>query len=124
MENKLVAGDTGTPRLVSPLDHPHSGLRKALQMSEESVLHSLRHTYGTRLGEASGDRLTVMRLMGHSSMTVNQRYVDLPPEALERTVERSERLNQSAANSLPQRQERQLPATISATLPEAVPVTH
>ena len=44
-------------------------------MSEESVLHSLRHTYGTRLGEASGDRLTVMRLMGHSSMTVSQRNV-------------------------------------------------
>ncbi len=54
----------------------------------EFVLHSLRHTFGTRLGEYGADAFTIMRLMGHSTVTVSQRYVHPTPETMERAVER------------------------------------
>jgi len=57
------------------------------------VLHSLRHTFGTRLGEAGADAFTIMRLMGHSTMTVSQRYVHPSPEAVELAYERLTALN-------------------------------
>jgi len=64
------------------------------------VLHSLRYTCGTRLGEGGADAFTIMRLMGHSSVTISQRYVHPTPEALERAVERLEGLNQKAQKAL------------------------
>ena len=90
----------------------------------EFVLHSLRHTYGTRLGEAGADAFTIMRLMGHSSVTVSQRYLHPTPEALERAVEKLEGLNRTGISSLPGCPKRELPATVSAAVPEAAPVSH
>ena len=52
-----------------------------------------RHTFGTRLGEAGADAFTIMRLMGHSSIEISQRYVHPSPESLERAIERFENLN-------------------------------
>ena len=39
------------------------------------VLHSLRHTILNRLGESGVDAFTIMRIAGHSSIVVSQRYV-------------------------------------------------
>ena len=39
------------------------------------VLHSLRHTMLTRLGESGVDAFTIMRIAGHSSIVVSQRYI-------------------------------------------------
>jgi integrase len=50
-------------------------------MLDEFVLHSLGYTYGTRFGEAGADAFTIMKLMGHSSATICQRYVHPTPEA-------------------------------------------
>lgn len=47
----------------------------------------------TRLGEAGVDAFTIMRIAGHSSITVSQRYVHTSPESLERAFERLEALN-------------------------------
>jgi hypothetical protein len=47
----------------------------------------------TRLGEAGADALTIMRIAGHSSVTVSQRYVHPTPEGLERAFQRLEDLN-------------------------------
>jgi len=66
----------------------HDRLRATLELSSEFVPHSMRHTYGTRLGESGADAFTVMRLMGHSSITVSARYVHPTPDALERAVSR------------------------------------
>ena len=54
----------------------------------------LWHTFGTRLGESRADAFTIMKLMGHSSVTVSQRYVHPSPETMERAVERLEALNE------------------------------
>lgn len=121
---RVFAERASRPMLNSSLDHQHKDLREVLKMTGEFVLHSLRHTYGTRLGEAGADAFTIMRLMGHSSVTVSQRYVHPTPEALERAVERLETLNQRAANALPESQNRKLPATVSSTVPEPMSVTH
>ena len=42
----------------------------------------------TRLGESGVDAFTIMKIAGHSSITVSQRYVHPSPEAVERAFER------------------------------------
>jgi len=53
----------------------------------------LRHTFGTRLGESGGDAFTIMCMMGHSTVTVSQRYVHPSPEAVELAFERLTAMN-------------------------------
>jgi hypothetical protein len=49
----------------------------------------------TRLGEAGVDAFTIMRIAGHSSITISQRYVHPSPESVERTFARLEASNQT-----------------------------
>jgi integrase len=108
----------------------HDGVRDVLKITDEFVIYSLRHTFGTRLGESGADAFTIMRVMGHSTVTVSQRYVHPTPETLERAFERLEERNQMAAKRLEEQKAqaaeklpaggmRQLPATISATVEAA-----
>lgn len=70
----------------------------------------------TRLGEAGADAFTIMKIAGHSSVTVSQRYVHPTPEAVERAFQRLETLNTQARQvPAPEPEIRQLPATVSAT---------
>ncbi len=71
----------------------------------------------TRLGEAGSEAFTIMKIAGHSNVTVSQRYVHPTPEAVERAFQRLETLN-AQAGQIPAREQelRQLPATVSATL--------
>ena len=65
-----------------------------------------------------------MKLMGHSSVTVSQRYVHPSPETLEGAVERLQALNvKKGREALPDGQKRQLPATITATFAAAASVS-
>ena len=48
----------------------------------------------TRLGEAGADAFTIMRIAGHSSVTVSQRSVHPAPAGMERAFEQLEQLNQ------------------------------
>jgi integrase len=74
------------------LNEQHRAARKLLKLSAEFVPHSLRHTFATRLGESGADAFTIMRLMGHSSVTMSQRYVHPSPESMENAVSRMESL--------------------------------
>jgi len=49
--------------------------------------HSLRHTFGTRLGEAGCDAYEIRKLMGHSSITTTQVYVHPRQMRLREAVE-------------------------------------
>ncbi|MCZ6492227.1 MAG: site-specific integrase [Acidobacteria bacterium] len=106
---------TGKPYVVTSLDHMHVGVRALLRLPKDFVVHSLRHTFGTRMGEARADAFEIKRLMGHSSVTVSQRYVHPSPEAIERAFERLEALNEATTARLLGGEKRQLPATVSAT---------
>ena len=75
--------------MVTSIDHQHADVRDTLKLSEEFVVHSLRHTMLTRLGEAG----TIMKIAGHSSVTVSQRYVHPTPEGMERAFERLQELH-------------------------------
>ncbi len=66
------------------------------------------------------DAFTIMRIAGHSSITVSQRYVHPSPEAMERAMERL----QLAGNGTEKAPEILPPATISATVGDAPFVTH
>jgi integrase len=81
------------PILVTSLDHQHEDVRTAIELPKDFVIHSLRHTMLTRLGEAGADAFTIMKIAGHSSVTVSQRYVHPTPEGMERAFERLEELN-------------------------------
>lgn len=72
----------------------------------------MRHTFLTRLGEAEVDAFTIMRIAGHSTMTVSQKYVHRAAEAMERAFEKLMALNVEKGKK------RQAPATISATFTE------
>ncbi len=85
--------DDGAPLSATLLDQQHARVRDAMKLPQDFVLHSLRHTYGTRLGETGADAFTIMKLMGHSTVTVSQRYVHPTPETLEAAVERMAGLN-------------------------------
>ncbi len=50
----------------------------------------------TRLGEAGVDAFTIMRIAGHSSITISQPYVHPSPESLEQAFEKLQSLNRRA----------------------------
>lgn len=103
---------------IFTLEDQHNRELKALKL-HACVVHSFRHTFGTRLDEA--DAFTIMRAMGHTSASVSQKYGHPTPEAMERAFQRLEAMNQKAIRSLPESEKRQLPATISATVGESEP---
>jgi integrase len=95
------------------------GKRRPL-FAGDFVLHSLRHTMLTRLGESGVDAFTIMRIAGHSSIVVSQRYIHPTPEAVERAFERLQLHGtgpETEAKRLP-------PATVSATLTRVDAVSH
>jgi integrase len=87
----------GQPIYQTWMNQQHSELRQLLKLPSEFVPHSFRHTYGTRLGESGADAFTIMRLMGHSSVTVSQKYVHPTPETVERAVQRLDAMNQAGS---------------------------
>jgi len=116
---RVFDNDAGNgPLSIFTLDDQHSRLRETLRLPKDFVIHSLRHTMLTRLGEAGADAFNIMRIAGHSSVTVSQRYVHPSPEALERAFERLEALNGKAAKALPEGSEMPVP-TNSTTSREA-----
>ena len=77
------------------------------------MIHSLRHTVLTGLGEAGVNVFMIMRITGRSSITISQRYANPSPESPERIFERFESLNANAGR----RSEAMLEATtVPATL--------
>ena len=50
--------------------------------------YCLRHTALTRLAESGVDAFTVMRIAGHSSITITQRYIHPQADAVERAFQR------------------------------------
>jgi integrase len=91
----VFARSDGSQLYQTWLNQQHSAVRETLKLPQDFVLHSLRHTFGTRLGEAGADAFTIMKLMGHSTVAVSQRYVHPSPESMENAVSRLEALNES-----------------------------
>jgi integrase len=71
----------------------HVKIRRMMKLPADAVIHSFRHTALTRLGEAGADAFSIMRLAGHSTVTVSQRYVHPSAEALGLAIRRLEAMN-------------------------------
>lgn len=115
---------SGKPYLVTSLDHVHRRVRRLLRLPEDFVLHSLRHTMLTRLGEAGADAFTIMRIAGHSTVTVSQRYVHPSPESVERAFERLEALNEKLGEKTMDGDKGLLPPPKSPTVKHGLSVSH
>jgi integrase len=85
--------DHAKPASTSALNHCHERVRDVLNLSPEFVLHSLRHTYATRLGKAHVDAFTIQKLLGHASIVISQRYVHPTAGAMEDAVKSLEAAN-------------------------------
>jgi len=96
----VFPGEADGPFLGTSLDHQHSTVGDALKLPKEFVIHSCRHTMLTRLAEAGADAFTIMRIAGHSSVTVSQRYVHPTPESLEKAFDRLQALNAAKAENV------------------------
>jgi integrase len=57
---------------------------------QKVVFHSLRHTYASWLVEQGVDLYTVKELMGHSTLSMTERYAHLAPDTLQRAVRQLE----------------------------------
>jgi integrase len=44
-------------------------------LASSALVHGLRHTYATELASSDVSVYTLMKLLGHESMTTSQRYV-------------------------------------------------
>ncbi len=67
-------------------------------------LYDFRHTYGSRMAMAGVDLMTLRELMGHSSITITQRYCHPTPEHKISAMERLEAYNAEKATKKPQSQ--------------------
>jgi integrase len=82
----VFANKFGGRYLVTSLNHLHRNVsapkvdgKRVPIFPGDFVMHSLRHTMLTRLGEAGVDAFTIMRIAGHSSVVVSQRYIHPTP---------------------------------------------
>jgi site-specific recombinase XerD len=74
-------------------------LRRVLNLGPQCVLHSTRHTFCTRLGNAGADAFTIQRLAGHSSIVISQRYVHSDREGRESAIRLLDGLNNAKAGA-------------------------
>jgi integrase len=95
----LHRGDN-TPLCQTYLNEQARKVRAALKLPKDLTPHAFRHTFGTRLGEAGADAFTIMKLMGHSSVTVSQRYVHPTPESVNLAFSRFQTLQNESRNQV------------------------
>ena len=57
-------------------------------------VHSLRHTFATRLAEDGANASEIMRLLGHASLTTSQNYIEVTA-AQQRAAVRANRTNRA-----------------------------
>ncbi|HEY9285899.1 MAG TPA: site-specific integrase [Pyrinomonadaceae bacterium] len=77
------------PETCGPYTTLKTGFRKACSLAGINNLrwHDLRHTFGTRLGEAGYSEATIAELMGHSSVATTRRYTHGTERAKREAVE-------------------------------------
>ncbi|HEX8137574.1 MAG TPA: site-specific integrase [Pyrinomonadaceae bacterium] len=77
------------PETVKPYIDLKKGFRMACRLAgiENLRWHDLRHTFGTRLGDAGFSEAVIAELMGHSSVSTTRRYTHGTERAKRAAVE-------------------------------------
>jgi hypothetical protein len=82
----------GRAAAISDLvNEQQADLRRLLKIPADFVLHTFPH-------ETEADAFTIMKLMGHSKVTVSQRYVHHSPEAMDNAVTQLEAWNRTRSH--------------------------
>ena len=76
-------------------------VREAIGIGPECVLHSTRHTFCSRLGNAGADAFAIQKLAGHSSVTISERYVHPNMESKLSAIALLDKLNQPKSKHKP-----------------------
>ncbi|MCI0530122.1 MAG: tyrosine-type recombinase/integrase [Nitrospira sp.] len=81
--------DNGKNRPLHCADYYTKGFEKLLKRLgiDHANLHTLRHTFASYLVMGGVDIRTVQQLLGHSSVTVTERYAHLSPVHLQKAAE-------------------------------------
>ncbi len=96
------------------IDHLHAKARSTIGLSKEFVVHSLRHTFLTRLGESGADVFAIMKIAGHSSVTVSQKYIHPSSEHLERALRQFQQVTENARRDMSNPETIEVPAISTA----------
>jgi integrase len=88
LETLPKAGETvfahrGKQITVGAVSHDFTKLRRQLGLPDGCVLHSLRHSYATRLGNKGANVLDLQTICGWSSPVIAARYVHLDEDRME-----------------------------------------
>lgn len=71
------------------LTHYFKRFRRMAGLPEEINVHSMRHTFGTWLAERGVPIVVIQRLMGHSTVTTTERYMNVRADVTEHWVNRA-----------------------------------
>jgi integrase len=63
-----------------------------MELPDDCVVHSTRHTFCMRLGESGVGAFEIQRLAGHSSIVISQKCVHPTPALLEHAIGKMDRL--------------------------------
>jgi len=80
--------------------------KKTLKLSKARPfeVYSIRHTFLTRLGESGRDAWTLVRIAGHSNISISQRYVHPSEDAVLNALTRLSGHNSGHSAEVPPRQ--------------------
>jgi integrase len=92
-DNNAHVLNTSVAHMHARVCRPGKGKASRYVFPAPFMLHSMRHTCLTRIGEAGADAFTMMKLAGHSSVTVSQRYIHPTGETVQLAFDRPEALN-------------------------------
>ena len=65
-----------------------AGIERVNSRGERLCWHSLRHTFGSSLGAAGVDPVTIQKLMGHANLATSQRYLHSDEDRMREAVEK------------------------------------
>lgn len=88
----LFPGRKGRHLTADYLSKLHGQLWAKHDWPDGFVLYSFRHSFGTQLAESGASPYDIMRLMGHASIRMSERYVHPQSDTLSLAMRRKEEL--------------------------------
>lgn len=76
-DSPLFVGQRGGRLNMGMLQKKIAMLRVQLHLPEEATPHALRHSFATHLLDEHADLRVIQELLGHSSLSTTQRYMDV-----------------------------------------------
>jgi integrase/recombinase XerC len=81
-DSPLFVGQRGGRLNMGMLQRKIAMLRAQLHLPEEATPHALRHSFATHLLDEHADLRVIQELLGHSSLSTTQRYMDVSIQQL------------------------------------------